>query len=104
MYWGHEDYPVTGWPDPTITTEQVNIIIDKTLNDIKKWLATEKKAIGEMWLKIGLGVGAVILALAVFYTLKPAPVAQTIYYAAQAVNETIKNATVVALSGKPPIV
>lgn len=70
-YWASEDYPMTGRPDPLLTSEQVNMIVEKSLTDMKKWKAQEKRAQGDMWLKIGLGIAVIIGAYAVFKLLVP---------------------------------
>lgn len=91
IYKGHEDHPITGWPNPLVTTEQVNIIIEKTLNDQQKWKAKDKEALGNMWLKIGLGIGAIVLAVAMYKLLVPTP--QTVQVIYETAKETTKNAT-----------
>lgn len=70
-YYCHEDYPLPLPQDPYLTTEQLNIIVEKSLNDINKWKATEYKAKGEMWKKIGIGIALVIGALALYAILAP---------------------------------
>lgn len=89
-YIAHEDHPITGFPDPVMTCEQVNIIVEKSLNDIKKWKAKELQARGDMWWKIGLAIGAVILAIALFKTLVPTQPETVV----QVVKETAQNITI----------
>lgn len=54
----HEDYPMTGLPDPLITAEQMNIIVEKSINDMKKWKAAEIKQWKGMvkWTLIGVAI------------------------------------------------
>lgn len=77
-YWCHEDYPLPLPQDPYMTSEQLNIIVEKSLNDINKWRAKDYKAKGDMWWKIGLAIAAIIAAAALFVTLKPQSTPQVI--------------------------
>lgn len=67
----HEDYPTPLPEVPVITGDIFGMAIDKTLNDMKKWKAEETRAIGDMWMKIGIGIAIVIGAFAVFKLLFP---------------------------------
>lgn len=96
-YWAHEDHPISGWPNPLATTEQVNIIIEKTLNDQAKWKAKDKEALGNMWLKIGLGIGAIVLAVAMYKLLVPQPQAVQVIY--ETAKENITQAAQAAQTG-----
>lgn len=104
-YWAHEDHPVTGYPDPVITTEQVNIHAEKLMNDIRNWMAKSKEATGLMFLYIGAGVALVIIAVMLLKQASPPP-GQVINVIAPIANETAK--TVVAgamgiINNTPPI-
>lgn len=93
-YWAHEDYPVSGWPDPVVTTEQMNIFADKLMNDVKNWLLKKQDLANQRWLYIGGAIAMVIIAVALFKVLSPPTVAQNIIYTTpQGINETIRNIT-----------
>lgn len=68
----HEDNPIPLPQDPVLTSEIYNISIDKTLNDIKKWKATEYTAKGNMIWKIALGICAII-GMYILYTIFAPP-------------------------------
>lgn len=67
----HEDFPTPLPEIPVVTGEMYQMGIEKTLNDFKKWKADETRAIGDMWWKILLGLGAVILAIGAVKLLVP---------------------------------
>lgn len=58
----HEDYPLPLPQDPILTSEQVNVIVEKSLNDIKKWKAQEIRAKTGLWKWILIGTACIILA------------------------------------------
>jgi len=70
-YFCHEDYPLPLPQDPFLTSEQVNVIVDKSLNDMKMWKAKEIKASAEYWKAIGLAVAGIILAMAIYRMFAP---------------------------------
>lgn len=104
-YWAHEDHPVTGWPDPVISTEQMNIHTEKLMNDIRNWIAKSKEATGMMFLYIGAGVALVIIAVMLLKQGSPPP-GTVVHITQQVVNETV-NQTVQGVMGiinnTPPI-
>jgi len=67
----HEDYPTPLPEKPLVTAEQFQWAIDKTQQDLTNYKAKELTARGDMWWKILLGVGAVILAFALAKMLVP---------------------------------
>lgn len=69
----HEDYPTPLPMNPVLTAEEMNIAIEKTLHDIRKWRAEEIKAWGALWWKIAIGIAIVIAIYAVYVMLKPPP-------------------------------
>lgn len=91
-YYCHEDYPLPLPQDPLITCEQVNILIEKSLNDIQKWKTEATKAKTKMiWVILG-GIAVIILAMAMYKMLAgntPPPV--IIEQAPQAVETIISN-------------
>lgn len=92
----HEDYPLPLPEDPIITTEQMQTVIDKALNDIKKWKAQEINAKTKMIWTIGLTICAVIGLYILFRIMVPTPPIQIINTpngTYQVINETIKNLT-----------
>lgn len=97
-YYSHEDYPISGLPDPLLTAEQVNIIVEKSLNDMKKWKAQELKAKGDLWWKILAGVAVIILAAAAYAMfVKKAPTEAGPIVLQGARN--LSNATIAVLGG-----
>lgn len=70
-YYVHEDHPTPLPSDPLINTEQMNICIEKALNDYQEWQSKQKIAVGTMWWYILGGIAVIIIALAFFYLLKP---------------------------------
>lgn len=70
-YMAHEDHPLALPEEPTITAEQMNITIEKTLNDVRKWKAEELKARGDMWWKIITGLAIIIALFVVYQMVKP---------------------------------
>lgn len=100
----HEDYPTPLPSDPLITTELVTILIDKTLNDMKKWKAEEWKAKGKfVWYILG-GIAVIILAYAVLKMFSPPTIAAT----KEAVKQVIQNMTTIQTTTQttntPPII
>lgn len=70
-YVSHEDYPIVGLPEPSITCEQMNIIVDKSLNDLKAWKAKELKAKGDIIWKVLIGIAIVAGVIYLGKTLVP---------------------------------
>lgn len=70
-YFCHEDSPLPIGTDPTITTEQVNIIVDKSLNDIKEWKAKEIKEWSNLAWTVGLGIAIIFLAIGFVIVMWP---------------------------------
>lgn len=70
-YFAHEDYPTTSLPEPLINTEQMNTIIEKSLQDLKKYKAQELKYKGRAWLYIAAAIGLIIMAFALYKLLVP---------------------------------
>lgn len=99
----HEDTPIPLPEEPIVTSELLNIAINKTLNDIKKWKAEETKAKGELIWKAGLAIAVIILAYAMYTLLKPeAPptqIVQTLGSTATAAAHAIKNGTTITALG-----
>lgn len=64
-YYCHEDHPLPLPDDPFLTAEQVNIIVEKSLNDIKKWKTQEINAKSKLYWTLGLivlgGIGLYVL-------------------------------------------
>lgn len=70
-YYCHEDFPLPLPEDPLITTEQMNIIVDKSLNDIKEWKAKEIKAKSGFWKIIFIGMAGLIGLYIVYRIVVP---------------------------------
>lgn len=87
-YWCHEDFPVALPDIPSTTAEQVNIVVEKSIYDIKEFETKALKARGEMWWKIALGVAVIIVAIALFVMLKPAKAPDVI----QVIQPTVETA------------
>lgn len=87
-YYCHEDHPIPLPNDPLITTEQMNISIEKALNDYQQWAAQQKVALGKMWLYILGGVALVIVGITLYVLLKPdkRPTVQEVQTVVQVVN------------------
>lgn len=64
-----EDHPTPLPDNPITTTEQMNIAIEKVLNDLKEWKAKELVAKGKMFWYIAIGIGIVICAIILFKML-----------------------------------
>lgn len=77
-YIHHEDEFVPYPQDLLLNAEMVRIMIDKTLNDVKKWKAEEIRARGDVWIKIAMAVALVIGAYAVYRMVIPDPVVQKV--------------------------
>lgn len=83
-----------------LSGEIIRILIDKTLNDVKKWKAEELRARGDLWLKLGMGVGVIIAAYALFRLLVPdatiVPVVDnTVDKVVNVSSDIVKNVTVI---------
>lgn len=91
MYICHEDHPTPLPNDPIITAEMMNIGINKTLHDIKKWKAEEIKAKGDFIWKVLIGIAIIIAAYGVYKIMLPAAPAPT----QQIVNTVVSNATTI---------
>lgn len=76
-YIAHENNPITGYPDPYITAEQVNIIVEKSINDMKKWKAEVLKETQGIIKWVVYGIIGVILAYAIFRILTDNPAEAT---------------------------
>lgn len=99
-YWAHEDHPVTGWPSPITTGEQVNTFADKLMADVKNWLLKKADIDNKRWLYIAAAVALVLIAFGLYKGMVPPPTSNTvIIQGANAMNETIKNMTHAALNG-----
>lgn len=85
-YIAHENYPITGLPEPLMTVEQVNTIVEKSINDMKEWKAKEIREYKGLvkWAFIGLAIVIVAYFLGKAIVGSP-PEAQTII---QVVNQT----------------
>lgn len=70
-YFAHEDYPITGKPDPLVTTEQINIIVEKSLTDIKEWQTKATRANTELIKTIAWGVIGIIIAIVIYKMMVP---------------------------------
>lgn len=91
-YFCHEDYPLPLPQNPYITAEQVNLIVEKSLNDINKWKAKEIKAREGFWWAVLIGIALIILAIGVLYAMMPSRPAETTQAATTAAT-AIKNLT-----------
>lgn len=90
----HEDFATPLPERPLMTLEMIQLAIDKTLNDIKKWKADELKATGQMYWKIFGGI-ALLIGMFILYKMVVAPpqvVYQTVQPAAEAVAANITQA------------
>lgn len=56
----HEDYPVPLPANPVVATELLETVIEKVLNDERKYREREMKAKGKMWFYILIGIAIVI--------------------------------------------
>ena len=89
----HEDFPNPLPPDPLITGEMLNIAVDKTLNDYKKWQSKEIQAKGEFWFKVGGAIALIIGAVALYRILVPQDTSGNVERAAgEAINNTVNGA------------
>lgn len=84
----HEDYPLPLPEDPILTVETIQIVIDKALNDLKKWKAEEQRAFGEMIFKILAGLALIAAIFVLYKMLVPEPPTQIII---NGLNQTINN-------------
>ena len=62
-YFTHEDYPLPLPQDPFMTSEQLNTLVQNSMNDYNKWKAKELQAKGIMWRQIAIGIAIIIGAL-----------------------------------------
>lgn len=69
----HEDsaYPLP--TDPIHSTQMINAVIDKTLNDIKSWKAKELEAKGKLWWSILIGIAIIGLVYVLYKLMVPTP-------------------------------
>lgn len=93
IYFCHEDYPFPLPHSPIVTAKMIKLVIEKTVNDYRKWTAEEFKAKGDMWWKILLGIAAVIIAYGIIKLLLPSN-PQAAAVATEVVNTTIRNVTI----------
>lgn len=91
----HEDNPFPLPEDPVVTTELLKILTEKIILDKNDLDAKKKAMLGDMFLKIGLGIGAMLLAGAVAYMLAPEMFAGITKRCA---TEIVNNATTIANS------
>lgn len=77
----HENHPLPLPADPVVTSEEMGILLEKTLNDIKKWRAAEQTAIGKKWVQIAIAAGIIIMAYMVYKIVvgDPTPPQQIVY-------------------------
>jgi hypothetical protein len=102
-YFCHEDFPLPLPQDPLITTEQMNIFAEKSMNDIKEWQTKAIKAKTDMIWKIALGIALVIGAYALYNVLSPkAPPVQEIQNTVPLINKTIIQPLIASLIGFIP--
>jgi hypothetical protein len=64
----HEDFPMPLPEDPVLTTEMMGIIIEKTLNDMKKWKTEEWKAKTNFYWKVIIGI-AILAGMYILYKM-----------------------------------
>lgn len=97
-YISHEDYPITGQQKPLITAEQMNIIVEKSINDMKKWKAEEIREYKGMVKWIFIGIALIIIAYFIGKTLlgQPTQVVPT--------TTMIKDSAVAVINGTPTII
>jgi hypothetical protein len=77
-YYCHEDFPLPLPMDAFLTTEQLNIAIEKALTEIKQWESKTIKARGDIIWKVLIGIAVIIAAYALFRLLVPAAPAPVI--------------------------
>lgn len=70
-YYCHEDHPLPFPQDPYMTAEQMNILVEKSLNDIQKLKAQEISAKSDFFWKICLGIALIIGVIFIGYTIMP---------------------------------
>lgn len=93
-YWCHEDHPVPLPNNPVILGETFQEAIDKGMSAVSKWKAKEWEAKSGMVMKIGLAIGAVILAYALYTMLKPQNTGPATETAVTTAKTIIRNATI----------
>jgi hypothetical protein len=64
----HEDFPMPLPEDPVLTTEMMGIVIEKTLNDMKKWKTEEWKAKTNFYWKVIIGI-AILAGMYILYKM-----------------------------------
>lgn len=86
----HEDHPLPLPNDPLITTEQMNISIEKALNNYQEWAAKQKIAVGKMYYYIFGGIALIVLAFTLYVMLKPdkTPRITEVQTVVQVINQT----------------
>lgn len=67
----HEDEAMPYPHRPILYAQTLQTLLDKIMNDIKNWKAKEWEAKGNMWWKIGMAIGGIILAIAMYKLLVP---------------------------------
>lgn len=79
MYYCHEDYPfpLPGSMNPIMNSDELRMLIEKSQHDTLGLLAKEKRATGDMWLKIFAGIALIIVAVMLYKLLVPAGPAPT---------------------------
>lgn len=87
-YYCHEDHPLPLPEDPIMTVEQMNILVEKSLNDHKKWQTQEIKANTERWKVIGMIIIGIILAIMFYKLVIPQKTPETIHTIVQTINTT----------------
>lgn len=94
----HENFPLPLPQEPLATVEEINIVINKTLNDMKKWKAMERKALGDLFYKIAVGIAIIILAIVAYKLVAPNNPAQTVQTVQQVaptiIREVAQNGTI----------
>lgn len=85
----YEDSPIALPDNPVIITEEMNMVVEKSIFDIKQFEAKALTARGQMWWKIGLAISIIIIAIAILLILKPQKTPQII----QMAQPTIQNVT-----------
>lgn len=87
-YYCHENYPFPLPEEPILTTEEFNLIIEKTLHDKKEWETKLTKERNKTIMTVAYAIAIIIGCVILYKLLIPAPVAQPVQ--AQ-LTEAIKN-------------
>lgn len=90
----HEDNPLPLPTDPILTIETLELVVDKTLNDVRKWKAEEYEAKGDfvksfVWIIVAVGIIYILYKLIVPQAPDPIPPSQAVETTAQIINATI---------------